>query len=415
MHICMASDFFYPNTGGVESHILHLSKCLIDLGHKVIVITHSYNEAVGVQYLNGVKVYYLPFLLFPGQNIIWPLVFHTFPLVRQILLGEHINVVHGHSAFSPMAHEVMFHARTLGINTVFTDHSLLTMNDVGTIILNEVVKLSLIQCNHIICVSRIGKQSTALTVNAPVTAIPISVIPNAVDARKFIPDPSQRDSDKITIIVNSRLVHRKGVDLLAAVIPKICIYNPKVFFIIAGDGPKRKILVETIERYNLHDRVTLLGTVPHDKVRDVLVRGDIFLNTSLTEAFCIAIVEAASCGLQIVSTNVGGIPEVLPPELINLTDPNIDAIFDGVRKAIGNIDNKNFVRPSDAHAIIDRTYRWDEVARKTESVYFSTLQQTPYSLKDRLKLYKKCGSLTSLLFIILTLLNHLLLIVFDWF
>jgi hypothetical protein len=40
-----------------------------------------------------------------------------------------------------------------------------------------------------------------------------------------------------------------------------------------------------------------------------LIRGQIFLNTSLTEAFCIAIVEAASCGLLVVSTKVGGLPE----------------------------------------------------------------------------------------------------------
>ena len=55
----------------------------------------------------------------------------------------------------------------------------------------------------------------------------------------------------------------------------------------------------------------------------VLVQGNIFLNTSLTEAFCIAIVEAASCGLQVVSTRVGGIPEVLPPDLIILATPTV--------------------------------------------------------------------------------------------
>ena len=44
--------------------------------------------------------------------------------------------------------------------------------------------------------------------------------------------------------------------------------------------------------------------------RDVLVRGHIFLNCSLTESFCIAILEAACCGLFVVSTRVGGVPEV---------------------------------------------------------------------------------------------------------
>ena len=42
----------------------------------------------------------------------------------------------------------------------------------------------------------------------------------------------------------------------------------------------------------------------------VQVQGDIFINASLTEAFCMAIVEAASVGLLVVSTAVGGVPEV---------------------------------------------------------------------------------------------------------
>jgi len=62
--------------------------------------------------------------------------------------------------------------------------------------------------------------------------------------------------------------------------------------------------------------VELIGAVPHKEVRNVLIRGHIFLNTSLTEAFCIAIVEAASSGLLVVSTNVGGITEVLPHDMV---------------------------------------------------------------------------------------------------
>jgi phosphatidylinositol glycan class A protein len=68
-------------------------------------------------------------------------------------------------------------------------------------------------------------------------------------------------------------------------------------------------------------------------MKKVLCRGNIFVNCSLTEAFCIAIVEAACCGLLVVSTRyflfstlayisrVGGVPEVLPPHLIKLCDP----------------------------------------------------------------------------------------------
>jgi PIGA (GPI anchor biosynthesis). len=53
----MVSDFFYPNMGGVEEHIFNLSQCLISLGYKVIVLTHSYGDRVGVRYMtNGLKV-----------------------------------------------------------------------------------------------------------------------------------------------------------------------------------------------------------------------------------------------------------------------------------------------------------------------------------------------------------------------
>jgi len=59
--ICMVSDFFYPNMGGVESHIYQLSQCLIEKGHKVVIATHAYGDRRGIRYLtNGLKVYYLP-------------------------------------------------------------------------------------------------------------------------------------------------------------------------------------------------------------------------------------------------------------------------------------------------------------------------------------------------------------------
>jgi len=54
----MVSDFFYPNIGGVESHIYQLSQCLLDRGHKVIIVTHFYGDRTGIRYLsNGLKVY----------------------------------------------------------------------------------------------------------------------------------------------------------------------------------------------------------------------------------------------------------------------------------------------------------------------------------------------------------------------
>ena len=68
----------------------------------------------------------------------------------------------------------------------------------------------------------------------------------------------------------SRLVYRKGTDILAGVIPTICDRFPDVDFLIGGDGPKRLAIEEIREKAGLLDRVTLLGAVDHAKVPDVL-------------------------------------------------------------------------------------------------------------------------------------------------
>ncbi len=186
---------------------------------------------------------------------------------------------------------------------MFTDHSLFGFADASAVVTNTFLKYSLANTDHCICVSHTGKENTVLRSDVPKRSV--SVIPNAVDADVFRPDYSRRrPSDTVTVAIGSRLVYRKGVDLVVAVIPKICSRrfgrgnNCKVDFIIGGDGPKRILFEEMIERWDLQDRVTMLGELQHSEVRDLLlVKGDVFLNTSLTEAFCMAIVEAVACGL----------------------------------------------------------------------------------------------------------------------
>jgi phosphatidylinositol N-acetylglucosaminyltransferase subunit A len=131
-------------------------------------------------------------------------------------------------------------------------------------------------------------------------------------------------SSQVNIIVVSRLAYRKGVDLLVASAPRVCALHPNVHFIVGGSGPKMIDLLQMREKYLLQDRIELLGEVQHSQVRDVLVRGTIYLNTSLTEAFGISLLEAACAGLYVVSTRVGGVPEVLPEDMISFAMPNED-------------------------------------------------------------------------------------------
>ncbi|KAK2549538.1 Phosphatidylinositol N-acetylglucosaminyltransferase subunit A, partial [Acropora cervicornis] len=266
-----------------------------------------------------------------------------------------------HFAFSTLCHDALLHARTMGLRTLFTDHSLFGFADASSIVTNKFLQFSLADIDHVICVSHTSKENTVL--RASMKPEMVSVIPNAVDAHVFTPDTSRRTPGKITVVVVSRLVYRKGMDLLAGILPIMCANYADIQFIIGGDGPKRALLEEVCEQCKLRDRVQFLGKLEHEKVRDVLVQGDIFLNTSLTEAFCIAIVEAASCGLQVVSTKVGGVPEVLPSEMIKLAEPTLVAALD---RAVADARNNTLFVPEEAHDRIKTMYTWQNVARRTE-------------------------------------------------
>jgi len=93
-----------------------------------------------------------------------------------------------------------------------------------------------------------------------------------------------------------------------------------------------------LHKYDLKDRVDLGPGIPHDQVRYVLSRGHIFLNTSLSETFCLSILEAAACGLLVVTTDVGGIPEVLPPGMAYLAKPDASSLKEQLYRAMKDYD-----------------------------------------------------------------------------
>lgn len=408
--ICMASDFFYPNMGGVEEHIFNLSQCLLRRNYKVIVVTHSYGNRSGIRYMTeGLKVFYLPIKVFYNQCIL-PTMICNIPLIRNILIRERVDIIHKHSAFSALGHEVSLVGKLMGLKTVFTDHSLFGFADTSAVLTNKFLELALADNNHCICVSHTGKENTVLRAKVPCDRV--SVIPNAVDANVFTPDPSKRDPNKITIVIVSRLVYRKGVDLMAAVMADLCPRYPEVNFIVGGDGPKMWLLQQVRERKGLQEQITLLGSLEHSQVRSVLNKGNIFLNTSLTEAYCMAIVEAAACGLQVVSTKVGGIPEVLPEKLIYLTEPNVEGLIIGLEKAISDFKDGKNLCPYECNSMVKGMYSWFNITQRTEIVYRQISKEPNKSIGETLKDYIPCGVWPYLLVISLV---YLLLQFMEWF
>ena len=133
----------------------------------------------------------------------------------------------------------------------------------------------------------------------------------------------------------------------------------------------------------------------------MLTRGSIFLNTSLTEAFGIAILEAACAGLYVVSTRVGGVPEILPDDMISFANPTEEGtslnahisdgyltlgldVFKAVAEAI-NIVSQGKHDSYRAHERIRNFYDWARVARRTEVVYKDAMKTEQCTLWERMQ------------------------------
>ncbi|KAI0360458.1 transferase [Trametes cingulata] len=413
IRIAMVCDFFHPGIGGVESHIYMLSAELIRRGHKVIVITHSHPpDRVGVRWLApSLKVYYIPFPTIASSATL-PNYFTFLPYLRTIVLREGIQLIHGHAGLSSLAHEGILHAHHMGVRTVFTDHSLFGFDDAASILTNKLLEAALRNVDAVIGVSHTGRENTVL--RAKVHPETVHVIPNALVADQFKPSPSPPSGDTITIVVVARLAYRKGIDLLVATAPRICALFPNVRFLIGGDGPKMIDLLQMREKYMLQDRIEMLGPIRPSDVRNVLVQGSIFLNTSLTESFGIATVEAACAGLYVVSTRVGGLPEVLPQDMISFANPDEDDVVRAMSEAIKLVSAGKH-DPFAAHERIKGFYDWREVTHRTERVYESVLNSPPYDFWTRLRRTLDLGRFAGIIYAIILIVDCLFFMFLEWY
>lgn len=94
-------------------------------------------------------------------------------------------------------------------------------------------------------------------------------------------------------------------------ISKLKTDYPNVHLEMAGSDKQdgtRAIVENLIRNYNLQKEVNWIGQIPRSSVQDFLQSGDLFLNTTLYESFGMSVLEAAACGLCIVTTNVGELP-----------------------------------------------------------------------------------------------------------
>jgi len=410
LSILLICDFFYPRIGGVEVHIFQLACALLRLGCRVSVLAHHHKDRQGLRIMgNGIKVYFNQ-LISMHDDTSYPILYGCQKVMREIVIKDEIDIVHLHQGTSVTSLECLLHARTLGLRTVYTDHSLFGFGDLAEVNINKVLRSVFADLDQSISVSNIARDN--LVLRAMFNPNKSNVIPNGVDFTKFKPDPElqkKKNSKEIIIVSVSRQAYRKGTDLLIEIIPEVCKQFPNVKFVIGGDGPKKPLLENMIETSNLQDRVTLTGALRHNKVRDIMIKGNLYLNTSLTESFCIAIVEAASTGLYTIATDVGGVGEVLPDNMVKLVNADKDSIIKGIKESIEMYENiKN--NTNDFNAVLKDAYNWDKVAHKTIQVYNKAMMVKDRSYITRIKKLLAIGRISGVFQVCLIVLDYLLLI-----
>ncbi len=150
------------------------------------------------------------------------------------------------------------------------------------------------------------------------------VLPVTVDTERFFAkEGTHASKSKTEIIAVGRLIPLKGFKYLIEAM-SILVNDRQLSTLhlkIVGDGPLRKVLSQQIHALNLELNVTLLGSVDHSEMPTLLMAADIFVIPSIvddngeTEGLGLVTLEAAACGLPVIGSNVGGIPDVIEDNL----------------------------------------------------------------------------------------------------
>jgi N-acetyl-alpha-D-glucosaminyl L-malate synthase BshA len=153
---------------------------------------------------------------------------------------------------------------------------------------------------------------------------PIEIIPNFVDVTRFKPDQKGCDREEFAEPDEKIIMHMsnyrpvKNADDVIKIFDIVNKRQPSKL-ILVGDGPEAPNVLSLADSLGLKDRVTFLGG--QDMVESVLCKADLFLLPSASEAFGLAALEAMACGVPVVGSIVGGLPELVTNGEVGYLEP----------------------------------------------------------------------------------------------
>jgi len=175
------------------------------------------------------------------------------------------------------------------------------------------------------------------------------------------------DNKKVLFTIG-HLVKRKGVAwFVKNVMPRL---EGSYLYVVAGEGPERRTVQEIVDRYNLQGRVLLLGEVSDEDRKVIYNASDIFIIPNITvpgdvEGFGIVALEAGSCGVPVVASNIQGLQDsVIHGKTGYLVE---EEDVDGFVRRITDMNLKR----DQIRELINSTFDWAKIYKDYRTFLFS--------------------------------------------
>ncbi|MGC8595803.1 MAG: N-acetyl-alpha-D-glucosaminyl L-malate synthase BshA [Candidatus Kryptoniota bacterium] len=302
----------YPTYGGSGVVATELGKALASRGHQVHFISYSLPARLD-GFLDNIFFHEVEMSQYPLFD--FPL--YTDSLASKMIdvskyydldiLHVHYAIPHATSAF--IAKQIL--KPTKDIRVVTTLHG----TDITLVGLEPsflpLVKFSIEQSDLVTAVSRFLQMKTYTMYNVDKE---IKVIPNFVDTEKFKRIESCKFKKQVAPKGEKVIVHISNFRPVKRVPDTIRIFNEvrKVVpskLILVGDGPDRSESEHLARDYNIAGDVLFLGK--QTRLTEILSASDLMLMPSQSESFGLSALEAMSCGVPVVSSSAGGLPELI--------------------------------------------------------------------------------------------------------
>ncbi|WP_299249603.1 N-acetyl-alpha-D-glucosaminyl L-malate synthase BshA [uncultured Cytophaga sp.] len=332
----------YPTFGGSGVVATELGNAMADLGNQIHFITYSQPHRLDFFHENisyhevTVKSYPL-FEFAPYEVILASKIVDVVKHEKLDLLHVHYAIPHASAAY--MAREIL---KTQGIYIPIittlhgTDITLVGRDPAFA----PVVAFCINQSDGVTAVSEDLKRETLeyFDINRDIAAIP-----NFIDVSRF--RKQKKDHFKKAICPNDEklIVHTSNFRKVKRIEDVISVFNivrktvPSKLLLV-GDGPERGIMENMCRELDICQDVRFLGKL--DAVEEVLSVADLFIMPSEKESFGLAALEAMACEVPVISSNVGGLPELNIQGKTGFLS-NVGDVEDMAKNAIFVLDKAN--------------------------------------------------------------------------